>query len=365
MEVPVCSSRNSEKNAVEERISACRHVYNTIRTITPPSVMMNPVILSKLYWSLCVTKMTYGMVVWPVSVQSISVMERSHIQMAKSIQCLPAQTSDPACLPTLGWRTIESHVDAATLLFLRSLLNLSAHCLYIRLVISRLTDFRFNRRGCRDANSSSPIGNMYRIAVKYGLAEVVHNMLDTGHVPTLNEWHTMVNSAVDNLQLNRWRTSCLIYSRLQHYMDFVPEPKLSYWWHVCKSKPSLVNKCKTLIAIVAGEHSLGCGKGKYIYGSKMCQLCDHYAEESVSHFLVVCPGLEPVRSPFLSAVLDVMPPAMVESFSLMPFRQQTFFLLGEMGRTRVNEWESIHRAIIVLVHGLYKAREEMLKDIST
>ena len=94
----------------------------------------------------------------------------------------------------------------------------------------------------------------------------------------------------------------------------------------------------------------------------MCQLCDQYVEETISHFLLECPGLEPARDELMSSVLNVMPPAMITSLHSLSARQKTGFLLGEMGHTRVAVWLELHQAIIVFVHGLYKARQE-IKDI--
>lgn len=357
--VPVCTSKGAEKKAIDERLSATMQVYNTIKAICSPPGMMNPATMSKLYWSLCVPKMTYGMEVWPISIQSNNAMEKVHNHVAKCIQGLPEQTSDPACHATLGWRTIESHVDVVSLMFLWQLLSLPVFCIYNQIVISRITDFRFGRR-LLNSETPSPIGNLYRIATKYGLTEAIHNMLDTGHMPPRNKWRSIVNSAVSDLQVVRWRMSCLMYKKLSNLMMYVPEPFLVQWWHVCKSRPDLTKKCKAIISLIVGEHNLGCGKGKFTNNSKLCQLCDYYVEESIPHFLLECPGLKSTRTLLLSRVWEAMPPAMVQSLADMTNQKQTDFLLGEMGSTHVSEWCTIHQAIIVLVHGLRKERENVL-----
>ena len=361
--VPVCSSRMAEKKAIAERMSASKQMYNTIQALSPPPVLLNPAILSKLYWSLCVPKMTYGMEVWPICRQNTIAMEKSHNQVAKCIQGLPEQTSDPACHATLGWGTIEAHVDAVSLMFLWQLLSLPVYCVYNQIVINRVTDFRFSRR-IVNPGFPSPVGNLYQIAAKYGLTELVHNMLDTGHIPARNKWRSIVNQAVKDLQAARWQMSCLMYNykKLTNFMVLVPETFLCQWWVVCKSRPDLTRKCKVVIAIITGEHNLGCGKGRFSNNSKLCQLCDSYVEETIAHFLLECKGVQACRATLLSQVWDVMPPVMVESVACMTCKRQSEFLLGEMGRVRVPEWCAIHQAIIVLVHDLYKARGSLLSE---
>jgi hypothetical protein len=60
-----------------------------------------------------------------------------------------------------------------------------------------------------------------------------------------------------------------------------------------------------------------------------------------------------------------MPHGMAESLSSMSDLQKTVFLLGEMGRSCVSDWDVVLIKIIELVYGLSKAREGLLKSVVT
>ena len=117
--------------------------------------------------------------------------------------------------------------------------------------------------------------------------------------------------------------------------------------------------------LLVGAHSLGCGKGRFIYKTYLCQLCHRYVEESVSHFLLDCPGLQEMRSGLIDNVLNVMPQGMVASWRAMSIRRKTEFLLCDMGRTRTSEWREILVPIVELAYSLYKERDRKLKSVTT
>ena len=355
--IPLCTSASSEKRAIQERVSSCRQTLFTVRALSPVPLMLHPYPMSKLYWSLCVPRMTYGIEVWPVGQAGISAMTRAHNQSAKVIQGLPPQTSDPVCHSTLGWKTMEAHVDLCVLMFLWKLLALPVNCIYNTLVIDRLTEFRFHNDVPR---LHSPIYNMYRTSIKYGLGNAVHDMLDSGDVGTRSQWFTLVNNAIKEYLTAKWFMTVMMYKRLNTFLLYVPEPHFVQWWNVCKLNQRLTMKCKTLIALLVGEHSLGCGQSKYVYRTALCQLCDSYIEETIPHFLLECSGLETARTPLLARLRDEMPAGMIYSFDSMCSKNQTKFLLAEMGRTPIQEWSGIQTAIIELVHDLYCERQSKL-----
>lgn len=185
-------------------------------------------------------------------------------------------------------------------------------------------------------------------------------MLDTGHLPVRSRWRATVDRAVKDTQVVRWKMSCFMYQKLKNFTSFVPEAVLVQWWRVCKSRPDLTMKCKAVIALVVGEHSLDSGRGKYTYNSKLCKLCNAYAEETIHHFLFECTGLKSHIIMLPPKVWEAISPVMVRCIACMTSEKQVQFILGEMGNTFVPEWSAIHQSIIVFVHGLYETRKNML-----
>ncbi len=356
--VPLCSSKSSEKRAIDDRVSVSRQTFFIIKALTPPPVLLNPIVASKLYWSLCVTKLTYGLEVWPPGEQGLTKFETFHNQVAKTIQGLPDKTSDPMCHAALNWRTMESHYDVLTLMFLWRLMSLPATCIYNQLFIKRITNVS-SQVSSGVSYLKSPIHSMYHIADKYGMTQFVLDMLESGLICSKSKWQSTVEAAVKGMQTAKWHMLCMMYKRVN--LVYFPEPARLQWWFACKERPGLVKKCRILISLLAGELNLGCGKGRHIRRSSLCQLCEHYVEETISHFLLECSGLQEARGTLLKELFAVMPPGMVHSLSSMTHSKQAEFLLCTMGRTHVAEWEAILVKVIDLVYGLYRARDDMLE----
>jgi hypothetical protein len=261
------------------------------------------------------------------------------------------------CHATLNWKTIEAHMDILVLMFIWKLLSLPSSCIYNQMFINRITDFRYHMvRGF--SSLRSPIHSMLLTAEKYNLQQRMYDMLDTGQMCSRARWRSIVDGSVMNMQITKWHMTCMMYKHIN--LAYLPRPTLLQWWIVCKERPLLVRRCKFLISLIVGTHNLGCGRGKHIRRSGLCQLCDSYVKETISHFLLECTRLHDLRSVLLTELFNVMPQAMVDSLKFMSPCKQAEFLLGEMGQTHVLEWEMVHLKIIDLVYRLCLARDHIL-----
>ena len=130
------------------------------------------------------------------------------------------------------------------------------------------------------------------------------------------------------------------------------------WWRACKGKPILLKKCRILISLITGGLSLNAQKGHYRVNTRLCQLCDTFEVETVTHFLFACTGLDRDRHILMQRLLAAMPQAMQDSFNRT--NEKTVFMLGTLGASYIPEWQAIYEAAINLVAGLYAARSEHL-----
>ena len=86
---------------------------------------LSPMSLSKVYANVSLSKIISGSEVRYICNAEMDMYEATHRSFAKSIQQLPPNCPDSACLASLGWLHVQSHVDKYKLLFLWRLLNLS------------------------------------------------------------------------------------------------------------------------------------------------------------------------------------------------------------------------------------------------
>jgi hypothetical protein len=108
-------------------------VLYSIKGIGSRRVPVTPVTASKLYWSVCVPKLTYGFEVMDVKSSSLETVETFHYHAAKTIQGLPAQAVNIGSLAaTLGWQSIDMHIDYRRLMFMWRVLLLPMSSIYAK-----------------------------------------------------------------------------------------------------------------------------------------------------------------------------------------------------------------------------------------
>ena len=75
-------------------------------------------VLSKLYWSVAIPRMLYGLDVQPVNETGLMELEKAYRQHCKLIQRLPQIIPNPAPLATVGWLGISGYIDIMKLCFM-------------------------------------------------------------------------------------------------------------------------------------------------------------------------------------------------------------------------------------------------------
>ena len=99
------------------------------------SVRTSPNTLSRVYWSISIPKMLYGVEVTPLSDEDVSDLEQAHRQNAIMVQGLPTTVPKPAPLALLGWQTIESFIAYLKIMFMIRTLCLDNQNVYRKLMI--------------------------------------------------------------------------------------------------------------------------------------------------------------------------------------------------------------------------------------
>ena len=155
-------------NAYQDRVAGGRKIVYSARGIGSERVPVSPLVMSKLYWSAVIPKITYGLEVTPLTEQGIQLMERSHRQTCLLIQGLPQSTPTPAPLATVGWLSMVAFVAMKKILFLFRILCLPDHSIYKRVALYILGECRSNINISK-IPTSSPIADMYKMACNCGL----------------------------------------------------------------------------------------------------------------------------------------------------------------------------------------------------
>ena len=135
MGVPLTDSAQYEAQCIQEKIDSGKRAYFSIQGLGNKYLPVPPVVSAKLYWSVCVPRMTHGLEISMLSDSSMSKLEQAHGHMAKCIQGLPSQTPNSACIAPLNWSTMEGYIDKLKILFLWRLLLMTTNCIYKQVAI--------------------------------------------------------------------------------------------------------------------------------------------------------------------------------------------------------------------------------------
>ena len=150
---------------LHERIGAGRNALLAARGLGSPRQPVPPTTLSKLYWSISVPKMTYGLEVVPTNDYMIEELDKAHRQNARIVQNPPSVTQKPSTHATIGWLTMKSYIAIRKMVFLWSIL-----CLPDTNIYNVISVFMIKLHDRNDVESPElPTFSMYQMICKYKL----------------------------------------------------------------------------------------------------------------------------------------------------------------------------------------------------
>ena len=118
--------------------------------IGSPVTPVPPPILSKIYTSVALPKLLYGLDVCPIEDNAVVMLENAHRQFARFVQYLPQNTPTPSSLATLGWMSITPQIALLKIMFILRTLCLPVHNIFAETLRFRLTDLICNDNFSRD-----------------------------------------------------------------------------------------------------------------------------------------------------------------------------------------------------------------------
>ena len=232
---------------------------------------INPISGSKLYWAVAEPKLLYGCEVWSMSEQSIFMMEQAHV-----CESLPNHSSCIAVTASLGWLSIESHIDIKRLCYVHRLI-----CAEPRSIARKFTVHVFMRMYIdKDISTyEGPIAVLYKTCKKYNLIDsctmnyfLVQNLCHL-HVGK----NVFITAVVSQQHIARWNMSRIMYTSLYLFNKCVKYVNCLWIWKVAKRNQAFLSKCKTVARILIGS---GCSfyifSGDNVRHLQICSLCDSY-----------------------------------------------------------------------------------------
>ena len=101
--VLLSTDKHDRYHMYNERIGTAHGKIFAGRGIGSASISVTPSILSKLYWSVIIPKLTYGLQVSIIDEKVMMELESAHKRYSKIVHNLPSNAPAPSTLATVGW----------------------------------------------------------------------------------------------------------------------------------------------------------------------------------------------------------------------------------------------------------------------
>ena len=248
--VALANSDKHEETFIEGRIKSCKSILYGIKAIGSKRVPVTPVISSKLYNSVCIPKLLYGVEVMNVSEGSLDKVTTFHCHAAKNLQGLPDQAVNCGSLATIGWPSISCIIDKLRLLFLCRLLALPMTNIYKVLIIRRIISIVYNPGTAH----VGPTSTMLKLCNKYGILTIVLDCINTGCYLSMAEWKRLVTKAVICHDTKKWKVTCALHKSLYMLNTKVQEVLISPWWLHCYRNINELHNVRCVIQLLLGKY---------------------------------------------------------------------------------------------------------------
>ena len=348
----VSNSIKSTNEFISNKIHDGRRALIAMRGVGSKKVPMSTKVSSKLYWSVSVPIITYGLEVTPVSNECISRLEEAHWSVAKQIQGLPPQTANPAVLPQLGWFTMQGYIDLIRLMFIWRILVMPTECIYKYVILRRIV---YNLSELQTQNSIlniSPIYEIMKNAKKYNLLEFIKNAVYNGEYISKHQWRIKVKTAIYEHEWRRHKVTFELYKNLNTYKNSIFGIALSPWWIHASRYPELYKQVTLLIRLLTGTQPLEESYNTTYY----CSACSSNIQNALPHLLFECLYSSDTRNIEKLKIANVCPDAFSDDFERMSPDEKTCFILSGFGGKYVPEFENIYTAFLNYVFRLYEEK---------
>ena len=354
--VKLCTDRGTSKQVLTDHIAASRKTVFAVRGIGSHRVPINPAILTKIYRSVTLPKMLYGIEVIPVNNSMLQEFELAHRQNAKLIQGLPMSAPNPTPLATLGWSSIQSEIAIRKICFMWKLFNLPDTNIYKRICVHIISKLISGVPG----NSLSPIADMYRVACEYKLHGMINDWIIYDEVIAAGGMKRMIKRVVREHEMQCWRATCLIHPKLDIYLQCVTNIAMHPWWVVARAAPHVTTKVSKTMALVMGcqPRGLQCN-----FDQRLCQICDMYEPDNTLHILFKCPAHRDIRSLLWNRLLQSMPTPMARDIMAIPDWNRIICMLSGYGPKYIPEWREIYINTLTFIVDIFERRAHLYKAI--
>ena len=310
--VGVKASLFHESNSrVEEKVSKGRRTLNATAGLGIRHNGLNISTCNLIFWVIVIPIISFGCKIWQLSDGDIEKLQAFQRYAGRRVQRFPQRSPSCSIYYGLGWLRLETYVYVKKLLFLLTIIRMDNTHRIKMVLMERVTKF-LNDLRAGDLNIyGSPTFDLLKVCIKFGVLEEVVNMLmgNTAIVPKTT-WSKKVWDRAWVLDDAFWQTSFIMNRDNELLYETVGRSQYLTWWAVSDKWPNTIRMCETLAKIVCKASRLKSDDFRLrdsTHSMMVCEGCDMFTVESMSHLLMQCPSTTDKRNRMFGKINEVYP----------------------------------------------------------
>ena len=353
MGILLSHDRDLENEFIRQRVDKARRVFFAAESIGSRMYPSSPVVLTKLYWTNCITSMVHGLEVCTLNRSSMDTLEQGHGEIAKLVQGQGKHVANVIPTATLGWKSLECHIDFLKMTFLWRILLLPMSNIYKKVALFRLCQCIYDH----DTEHEGPTSIIVDVFEKYGMIQLLDATLKSGHV--MIDLKKMAKDCVISYENGQFKITCLLYRSLSLFTECVGEIAMWPWWVFGHKHPEFLVKVRCLYRILISQSCIKSDTAVYTRSSRLCTLCQQRSPETAHHLLFDCDCFQDVRNKQWQCVYNVLPYAMLQEFNAMNSEVKMVYIASGLQCGYVDEWSDIYKAFINYCYAIYNCRRSL------
>ncbi|CAG2251433.1 unnamed protein product [Mytilus edulis] len=290
---------NAEFKSMSRTLNACRILRATALSVMKSGIhpsFLNPLTCSKIVFQMCYPKAMFACELWyGLSNTELTMLERSHKYICKTIQGLPARTRSDKCTSLLGWLPVECYIDKCKLQFFGRLCRMDNNLLPKRILLLRLLEFRNKCSKKQDGF----VPDLIKIAVKYDLINFVEDFVKSGSFPSKAVWNRYISTSIANSENNRWQQRISVDSDFEIFRKIHKHIVPHRAWVIAKTNPNFREGAKVIVdlcSVIRSEES-----------PLLCDKCGQFFYNIIEHIMCMCDRLSDLRAKLWEDLISINP----------------------------------------------------------
>ena len=243
-----------------------------------------------------------------IGVKDIEALDNFQRYAARKFQRFSKRTPRETSVRGLGWMRIENFIYAKKVIFIRSICVLEEGSMYKDVLQKRCQTFNTDAERHSENVADSPIFEMLKCAILYGLYQEVLHMINIGCQFSKKQWSSLVWERAWSIENADRVYSNNLFEVGSLLNEIMGERTYLIWWEIADENPELMQYCEVMAKIVCRTSRLKSDDYNFkdqLLSGRSCDLCEQFIAEDVKHIVLECDGTGNLRMEMFDCIYRV------------------------------------------------------------